>query len=168
MQCTMSHRGLCAPCSRFRRNNVSVNRVTMLTCTKTLYQSLQCRRIRVSSGWMAGDYLAAACALNCYGSDTSLSSLCFIIIRVLYYDKAFSEWCIGSKGGGRARMFLGHIADVQLWSVPLTQAHVMSLVADQGSSTPHPVARWMLDDDGGVVINCRYAVGQCENFFYFF
>ena len=46
-------------------------------------------------------------------------------------------------------MFVGHIADVQLWNVPLTQAHVTSLVTDQGSSIPQPVARWMLDDEGG-------------------
>jgi hypothetical protein len=85
---------------------------------------------------------------------------------LLCRDKARSEWCIGSKGGGGARVFVGHIADVQLWSVPLTQAHVTALVADQGSSIPRPVARWMLDDEGGgkqaQVCSGSYAAGHMQ------
>jgi hypothetical protein len=65
------------------------------------------------------------------------------------FDPPSSEWSIGSKGGGGARIFVGHIADVQLWSVPLSQAHVTSLATDQSASVPRPVARWALDDDSG-------------------
>ena len=65
------------------------------------------------------------------------------------FDPPSSEWSIGSKGGGGARIFVGHIADVHLWSVPLSQAHVTSLATDQSASVPRPVARWALDDDGG-------------------
>jgi hypothetical protein len=60
-----------------------------------------------------------------------------------------SEWAIGSKGGGGARLFIGHIADVQLWSVPLTRDHVASIFSDQAPPVPRPVARWMMDDDVG-------------------
>ncbi len=67
----------------FALQHVSVNRVTILTCTKTRCQSLQRRRIRASSGWMAGGHVAAACGLNYYDSVPSLSTSCFIL---LLYD----------------------------------------------------------------------------------
>lgn len=102
---------------------------------------------------------AAACCHCCCARATIFVLIAFdatvTVIHAIFdgfhrSDPARSEWCIGSKGGGGARAFVGHIADVQLWSVALTPAHVTSLVNEQGSSIPRPVARWMLDDESGV------------------
>jgi hypothetical protein len=106
--------------------------VTICSCTRTQYQSLLWPRVRASSGSPTGCLCSHPLIHDCASSH-----------------HACSEWAIGSKGGGGARLFIGHIADVQLWSVPLTRDHVASIVSDQAPPPPRPVARWMMDDDVG-------------------